>query len=119
MAAVGAEGVVVLVHRRGEPGCDRFLAEREVTRALDQILQEEIICALFGVADFDLQLEQAQPRRLGDLLAALRRWRLSRKTHLKLAPSASVWICDRQLFGRIERDDLRALRGEDHFLLDA
>src|ERR1700704_2406799 len=32
---------------------------------------------------------------------------------------ASVWICDRQLFGGIKRDDLRALGRENHFFLDA
>src|SRR5260221_6920319 len=35
------------------------------------------------------------------------------------APLASVWICDRQLFGRIERDDFGALGREDHLFLDA
>src|SRR5258708_12655895 len=109
MAAVGAEGVVVLVHRGGEPGRDSLLPGGEVTRALQQVLQKKVVGALLAVADFDLQLEQPQPRRLGDLLAALRRLRLSRKAHLKLAPLASVWICDRQLLGRIERDDLRPL----------
>src|SRR5258705_5600777 len=32
---------------------------------------------------------------------------------------ASVWICDRQLFGGIKRDDLRALGRENHFFLEA
>src|SRR5258708_12698569 len=110
MAAVGAEGVVVLVHRGGEPGRDRFLPEREVTRALHQILQKKVVGALLAVADFDLQLEQPQPRRLGDLLAALRRLRLSRKAHLKLAPLASVWIYDRQPLAPIDPDHLHPLR---------
>src|SRR6267378_5846608 len=83
MAAVGAEGVVVLVHRCGEPGRDRFLPEREVTRALHQILQKKVVGSLLAIADFDLQLEQPQPRRFWDLLVSLRRLRLLRDAHLR------------------------------------
>ena len=53
VAAIGAEGVVVLPHRHREAGGDRFLAEREMARALHEVLQEEIIGALLQHADLD------------------------------------------------------------------
>src|SRR5439155_1401670 len=54
-----------------ESGRDRLLAEREVARALHQVLQEQVVGALFAIADFDLQLVQSQPRRFGYRLASL------------------------------------------------
>ena len=51
VAAIGAEAEVARLHRRGETGGDRLLAEREMAGALHQILQEKIVGALFGLPD--------------------------------------------------------------------
>ncbi len=45
VAAVGAERVVVLAHRRGDAGRDRLLADAEVGRAADQALEEQLLGA--------------------------------------------------------------------------
>src|SRR5262249_60913503 len=42
------------------------LAEREVARAIDQVLEEQVVGALLGVADLDLELEKLEPRRFGN-----------------------------------------------------
>src|SRR5713226_1431500 len=84
MPAVGAEGIVVPVHRRGESGRDRLLSEREMARALYEVLQEQIVGALLAVADLDLQLVQPQPCRLGNGIAPGGRFgwtRLLTRTH--------------------------------------
>ncbi len=66
VAAIGAERQIAGLHGGGAAGGDRFLAEREMARALHQVLQEQIEGALLGLADFDLQCgtgEAASPRR--------------------------------------------------------
>src|SRR2546430_4368226 len=42
VTAIGAEGVVVPAHGDAEPSSDRLLSEREMARALDQVLHEKI-----------------------------------------------------------------------------
>jgi hypothetical protein len=54
VAAIGAEREIAGLHRGGEAGGHRLLAEREVARALHQVLQEEIEGALLTLADLDL-----------------------------------------------------------------
>ncbi len=68
MPPVGAERQVAGLHRVGKSGRDRFLAEREVARALDQVLQEQVEGALFGFAQLDLGAKQPQPHRLADVV---------------------------------------------------
>ena len=66
MAAIGAERQIAGLHGGGEAGGDRLLAERQVARALHQILQKQIEGALLGLADLDLRCgtgEAAFPRR--------------------------------------------------------
>ena len=68
MAAIGAEAQVPGTHRDREAGRDRLLAEREVARALDQVLQEQVERALLAFADLDLNPIQAQARFLADIV---------------------------------------------------
>jgi len=51
--AIGAEAQIAGLHRHGEAGGNRLLAERQVAGALDEILQEEIEGALLGLANLD------------------------------------------------------------------
>ena len=60
VAAIGAERLVALAHRDAKPRRDRLLAERQMARALDHVLQKEIEGALLAVADFDLKTKQLQ-----------------------------------------------------------
>src|SRR5690348_17430781 len=48
------------------------LAERQVARALDQVLQEQIERALLGFANLDLAAVEPQPRRLADVVVEAR-----------------------------------------------
>ena len=77
VAAIGAERQIAGLHGDGKAGRDRFLAERQVARALDQVLQEQIEGALLGLADLDLDAIQAKPGLLADIVieARLRRER--------------------------------------------
>src|SRR6516164_7604038 len=68
MAAIGAKAQISGSHGGGETGGDRLLAERQVARALDQILQEQVERALFGLANFDLGAVEAKPRLLADIV---------------------------------------------------
>ena len=68
MAAIGAEGQIAGLHGGGKAGGDRFLAERKMARALDQVLQKQIEGALLGLADLDLDAIQAKPRFLADIV---------------------------------------------------
>ena len=71
MATVGGERVVAGTQDRAEPGGDRLHAEREVRRALHEVLQEQVVGAL---AELPQQLQgavHADPnvqvdRRLGE-----------------------------------------------------
>ena len=51
VAAVGAERQVALLHGGGEARRHRLLAERQMARALHQVLQEQVVGALLGLAD--------------------------------------------------------------------
>ena len=68
MPAIGAKGKVARLHRRGKPRGHRLLAEREVARSLDQILQEEIESALLALADLQLQAVHRQPLLLANVV---------------------------------------------------
>ena len=72
VAAIGAERQIARPHGGGEAGGDRFLAERKVARALDEVLQEKIERALLGLADFDLHAIHAKPRFLADIVIEAR-----------------------------------------------
>jgi hypothetical protein len=54
MPAVRAESPIVRPHGDAETRRDRFLTEGEVTRPLDEILQEEIVRALLAIAQLEL-----------------------------------------------------------------
>ena len=68
VAAIGAEREVAGLHRGGKAGRHRLLAEREVARALDQVLQEQIEGALLALADLDLHAVHGQPLLLADVV---------------------------------------------------
>ena len=72
VAAVGAERPVVGAHRDAEAGGDRFLAEREMARALDEVLEEEIVRALLAVAQLELLAIELEPRLAADVDLGLR-----------------------------------------------
>ena len=92
MAAIGAEAEIAGLHRLGEAGGDRLLAEREMARALDQVLQEEIVGALLAVADLDLQAIELEPGRLADIVVQAID-RLERRPGLHLASLPIVFVC--------------------------
>ena len=50
VAAVGTEDEVLGPERRGEPGRDRLLPEREMRRALDEPLEEQVLRPLLEQA---------------------------------------------------------------------
>ena len=72
VAAIGAERKIARFHGGGAAGGDRFLAERQMARALDQILQEQIERALFGLANLDLHAIHAKPGLLADIVVEAR-----------------------------------------------
>ena len=68
MAAIGAERPVVLFHGGGEPGGDGFMPQRQMRRALDQVLQEQIVGTLFDMADFQQRTPQREARFLANVV---------------------------------------------------
>ena len=68
MAAIGAEDEVARLHGGGEAGGDRLLPEREVARALHEVLQEQVEGALLGLPQQHLQTVQFEPRVLADIV---------------------------------------------------
>ena len=72
VSAIGAKGFVTLAHGDAESCGDGLLPERKMARALDQILEEEIIGAFFAIANFDLQAEQLQSLFNADVVIARR-----------------------------------------------
>ncbi len=72
VAAIGAERQVAGLHGGGEAGRHRLLAERQVARALDQVLQEQIEGALLGLADLDLHAVHGEPHLLADVVVDAR-----------------------------------------------
>ncbi len=72
VAAIGAEGEVALLHGAGKTRRDRFLAEREMAGAFDQVLQEQIEGALLRVTDCHLRPVQLQALGLADIIVQAR-----------------------------------------------
>ena len=56
------------LHGGGEAGGDGLLAERQVAGAFDEILQEQIVGALLGLADLDLHAIHGEPLVLADVV---------------------------------------------------
>ena len=56
-----------------KPAATRLLTERQVARALHQILQKQIEGALLRLADLDLDAVQAKARFLADIVIQGRR----------------------------------------------
>ena len=98
VAAVRAVDEVVGAQRRGEPGGDGLLAEREVRRPLHETLQEQVVDALLEQARLDHHPVHVEPRGL---------FRLG--PH-RFASQPSVLVRDHQLFAGEERDDPRGRR---------
>ena len=61
MAAVGGKYVVIGTHRVPKTGGDRLHSQREVARALDQVLQEQVVRPLFELAQFLKPGVETQP----------------------------------------------------------
>ena len=72
VSAIGAEGFVALAHGDAKSRRDGLLPERKMARALDQVLQEEIVGALLAIANFDLKAKQLQPLFDADVVVARR-----------------------------------------------
>src|SRR5215831_3637747 len=68
MTAVRAEREITWLHCAGETGCHRFLSKRQVTGSLDQVLQEQIVGALFSLPDHDLRPVQFEPLLLANIV---------------------------------------------------
>ena len=68
VAAIGAEGVVALDHGAGEARRDRLLPEREVARALHEVLQEQVVGALLGLPQPELRVIELEPHLLADIV---------------------------------------------------
>ena len=62
VAAIGAERVVLRAHRRAEARGDGLLAERQVARALDEVLHEQVVGALLEHAALLHRAVKLQPR---------------------------------------------------------
>ena len=60
VAAIGAERLVALAHRDAEARRDGLLPDRQMARALDHVLQEEIERALLAIANFHLEAEELE-----------------------------------------------------------
>src|SRR5262249_56103202 len=65
---VGAETEVAGFHGGGKAGGDGFLTEGQVACAFDQVLQEQVVCALLRLADGDLRLVETQPHLFADVV---------------------------------------------------
>ena len=72
MAAIGAERPVVFLHRRRKASRDCLLPKCQMRRALDQVLQEQIIGALFNMADFQQRAPQGEPCVLTNIVIRAR-----------------------------------------------
>ncbi len=72
VAAIGAERKIARLHGGGAAGGDRLLAEREMARALHQVLQKQIERALLGLANLDLHAIHAKPCLLADIVVEAR-----------------------------------------------
>jgi hypothetical protein len=72
VATIGTKRQIAGLHGGGAAGGDRFLAERQMARALDQVLQKQIERALLGFANLDLQAIHPEPRLLADIIVEAR-----------------------------------------------
>src|SRR5262249_37960690 len=61
-------------HGHGEAGRHRLLAERQMAGALDQVLQKQVVGALLGLADLELDAIKPQPRFLADIVVQPWAW---------------------------------------------
>jgi hypothetical protein len=68
MTTISAETEVAFDHGLGKPGGNRLLPERQMAGALDQILQEQVVGALFGFAQAHLRAVERQPLDLADIV---------------------------------------------------
>ena len=68
MAAIGAERQIALLHGLGKASGDRLLPERQMAGALDQVLQEQVVGALFRLAQAHLRAVQGQALLLADIV---------------------------------------------------
>jgi hypothetical protein len=75
MAAIGAEREVARLHSHAEARGDCLLPEREMARALHEVLQEQVEGALLRVAQQHLRAIQLEPRLLADVIVDARRCR--------------------------------------------
>ena len=97
VAAIGAERVVVLTHRHTKTGSNGLLAEREVRRALDQVLHKQIVRALLHhAAGLHLSIQfkaRIGVRRLGildgshELPGVVTQWNISDNLSIKCGES--------------------------------
>src|SRR5260370_25947002 len=72
VAPISAEAPVAGLHRCTESGGNRLLPNRQMAGALDQVLEKQIIGALFHHANLELATVQGQPRRRVDLVGCSR-----------------------------------------------
>ena len=68
VTAVGAETEVAFDHGLGKAGGNGLLTQRQVARALDQVLQEQVEGALLGLPQADLGAVQLQALLLSDIV---------------------------------------------------
>ena len=68
MTAIGAERQIARLHGAGKAGRHRLLAEREMAGSLDQVLQEQVVGALLGLAEDDLGPVHVQALLLADVV---------------------------------------------------
>ena len=67
VAPIGAEREIAGLHRAGEARRHRLLAERQVARALHQVLQEQVVGALLGFAEHHLRPVHGQPHLFAEI----------------------------------------------------
>ena len=80
VAPISAEAPVPDLHCGSESGGDRLLSDRQVTGALDQILQKQVVGAFLQRANLELTAVEGEPRRCVDLVNCSRPQR-SRHLH--------------------------------------
>src|SRR4029078_1292468 len=68
MTAVSAEREIALLHGLGKASGDRLLPERQMAGALDQVLQEQVVGALFRLAQAHLRAIKGQALLLADIV---------------------------------------------------
>ena len=80
MAAIGAERKVARLHRLGEAGGNRLLAERQVAGSLDQVLEKQVVGALLRLTDGELRPVELETGGFADVVVAERRAGARRRT---------------------------------------